>query len=210
MNKPVAEALYANIKAVGMPAWSDEDQRFAKAVQKDMKQKESGLKLKPDSVLGSPPPESQRQGGGSDDIGDVSWAVPNVTLRYPSNIPGTPGHNWADAIAMATPVAHKGATAGAKAQALTMLDLLLNPKLVQDAKDYFTSVQTKETKYEPLIRPEDRPAIDLNANILAKYRDQMRPFYYDSKKYKSYLEQLGIKYPTVRGADGSCGASGVP
>ncbi len=209
-NRPVAEALFANIQAVGMPAWSDDDQRFAKAVQKELKQKEEGLKAKPDSAVGSPPRDAARNGGGSDDIGDVSWTVPTVTLRYPSNIPGTPGHNWADAIAMATPIAHKGATAGAKAQALTILDLLLNPKLIADAWEYYRNVQTKETKYEPLIRPEDRPAIELNRNILEKYRDQMRPFYYDSKKYKTYLEQLGVSYPTVRGADGSCGSSAVP
>ncbi len=210
LNKPVAEALFANIQAVGMPAWSEDDQRFAKALQKELKQDEKGLRTKPDSVVGSPPVEVAREGGGSDDIGDVSWAVPTVTLRYPSNIPGTPGHNWADAIAMATPVAHKGATAGAKAQALTMLDLLLNPKLIADAWDYFRNVQTKDMKYQPLIRPEDRPAIELNQGILEKYRDQMRPFYFDSKKYRTYLDQLGVRYPTVRAADGSCGSGAVP
>jgi aminobenzoyl-glutamate utilization protein B len=57
-------------------------------------------------------------GGGSDDIGDISWTVPTITLRYPSNIPGGPGHNWADGIAMATPIAHKGVIAGAKVQAI--------------------------------------------------------------------------------------------
>jgi aminobenzoyl-glutamate utilization protein B len=209
-SKPVAEALFANIQAVGMPAWSEDDQRFAKAVQKEMQQKESGLKLKPDSVVGAPPREEARTGGGSDDIGDVSWAVPTVTLRYPSNIPGTPGHSWADAIAMATPVAHKGATAGAKAQALTILDLLLNPKLISDAWDYYRNVQTKDVKYQPLIRPEDRPAIELNRGILDRYREQMRPYYFDSKKYKTYLEQLRVTYPTLRAADGSCGSSAVP
>jgi aminobenzoyl-glutamate utilization protein B len=209
-NKPVAEALFANIQAVGMPAWSEDDQRFAKALQKELKQDEKGLNAKPDSVVGSPPPDAVRDGGGSDDIGDVSWTVPTVTLRYPSNIPGTPGHNWADAIAMATPVAHKGATAGAKAQALTLLDLMLNPKLIADAWDYFRNVQTKNVKYQPLIRPEDRPAIELNQGILEKYRDQMRPFYFDSKKYRTYLDQLGVRYPTLRAADGSCGSGAVP
>jgi aminobenzoyl-glutamate utilization protein B len=209
-NKPVAEALFANIQAVGMPAWSEDDQRFAKALQKELKQDEKGLNAKPDSVVGSPPADAVRDGGGSDDIGDVSWTVPTVTLRYPSNIPGTPGHNWADAIAMATPVAHKGATAGAKAQALTLLDLMLNPKLIADAWDYFRNVQTKNVKYQPLIRPEDRPAIELNQGILEKYRDQMRPFYFDSKKYRTYLDQLGVRYPTLRAADGSCGSGAVP
>ena len=66
-------------------------------------------------------------GGGSDDIGDVSWNVPTVTLNYPSNIPGMPGHNWANAVAMATPIAHKGATAGAKVIAMTALDFLCAP-----------------------------------------------------------------------------------
>ena len=44
-----------------------------------------------------------QHGTASDDIGDVTWTVPTVTLYYRANIRGTPGHNWADAIAMATP-----------------------------------------------------------------------------------------------------------
>jgi aminobenzoyl-glutamate utilization protein B len=59
-------------------------------------------------------------------------------------------------------------------------------------------VQTKEMKYEPLIRPEDTPAIELNREIMEKYRPEMRKYYYDPTKYKTYLEQLGIEYPTVR------------
>jgi aminobenzoyl-glutamate utilization protein B len=209
-SKPIAEAMAANIQKVGMPKWSEEDQRFARALQEELKNPRSagldtGLR-----ALQGPVPEEQKRGGGSDDIGDVSWTVPTVTLRFPSNIPGLPGHNWTDAIAMATPVAHKGATAGAKAMAMTMLDIVLTPKLVSDAWDFFRNVQTKTTRYEPLIRPEDRPAIDLNKGILERYREQMRPLYYDAKKYKSYLEQLGIKYPTVRAADGSCGSAAVP
>ena len=95
-------------------------------------------------------PTSDNRGGGSDDIGDISWNVPTVTLRFPSNIPGLPGHNWANAISMATPIAHKGATAGAKVQAMTLLDLVLKPALVDQAWDYFRNVQTKDIKYEPL------------------------------------------------------------
>ncbi len=68
--------------------------------------------------------------GGSDDIGDISWKVPTITLRYPSNIPGLQGHHWSNAIAMATPIAHKGVVAGAKVEAMTLLDLLLKPELV--------------------------------------------------------------------------------
>ena len=88
-------------------------------------------------------PDAEQRGGGSDDIGDVSWTVPTVTLSYPANIPNLPGHNWANAIAMATPIAHKGTTAGAKVQAMTILDLLTRPELVQQAQDYFENDQTK-------------------------------------------------------------------
>ena len=209
-NKPIAVAMHANIKQVGMPKWSADDQRFAKALQEEMKVKVQGLDSAVSDTLPTPPKMEDMRGGGSDDIGDVSWTVPSVTLAFPSNIPGLPGHNWTDAIAMATPVAHQGATAGAKAMAMTILDILLTPTLIADAWDYFRNVQTKDVKYEPLIRPDDRPAIHLNAAILAKYRDQLRPFYYDPAKYKTYLDQLGIKYPTVRAPDGTCGAKAVP
>ena len=152
----------------------------------------------------------QRRGGGSDDIADISWNVPTIVTLFPSNIPNLPGHNCSNAISMATPIAHKGATAGAKAQAMTMLDLLLRPELIQQAWDYFKNVQTKDVQYKPLMRPEDRPATWLNADILAKYRPEMRKYYFDSSKYKTYLEQLGVQYPTVRQADGSCGGGALP
>ena len=139
----------------------------------------------------------QRTGGGSDDIGDIMWTVPTVTLRYPSNIPDLPGHNWANAIAMATPIAHKGAIAGAKALALTMLDIYTRPELVSQAWEYFRNVQTKEIHYKPLMRPEDKPPVWLNQKIMSEYRDRQRQLYFDPSKYDNYLQQLGIKYPTV-------------
>jgi aminobenzoyl-glutamate utilization protein B len=99
---------------------------------------------------------------------------------------------------MATPIAHKGVVAGAKVQAMTMLDLLLHPELVAKAWDYFNNVQTKDTKYKSLLRPDDQPAIWLNQKTMEQYRPRMKAFYYDPSKYDTYLDQLGIKYPTVR------------
>jgi aminobenzoyl-glutamate utilization protein B len=197
MNKVVAETMYANIKEIGLPQWSEGDQTLARALQKELGVKEEGLAAELDE-LGQPVREEDKRGGGSDDIGDISWNVPTVTLRFPSNIPNLPGHNWSNAIAMATPLAHKGATAGAKVMAMTMLDLLTRPELVEQAWAYFRDVQTKETKYTPLVRPEDTPAIWLNKEIMDRYRPEMRKHYYDPTRYKTYLEQLGIEYPTVR------------
>ena len=211
-NKPIAEAMYANIQKVGLPQWSDDDQVLAKGLQKELKVKVTGLASKIPELK---PPRSEEQaadeggeggnigptGGGSDDIGDISWNVPTVTLRYPSNIPGGPGHNWANGVSMATPIAYKGVIAGAKVQAMTMLDILLRPELVEQARDYFVNVQTKDRKYQSFLRPADQPAIWLNEKTMETYRPRMKALYYDPSKYDTYLEQLGIKYPTVRATE---------
>lgn len=196
-SRPIAEAMYRNIVAVGTPAWDEKDQTLARGIQRELGVPDSGLSTKP-GRLGGPVDESRRMGGGSDDIGDVSWNVPTITLVYPSNIPNLPGHNWANAIAMATPIAHKGVVAGAKVQAMTMLDILLTPQVVADAWSFFNDVQTKTVKYTPFFAPTDRPPTWLNAEIMARYRPEMRKYYYDPKKYDTYLQQLGIAYPTVR------------
>jgi aminobenzoyl-glutamate utilization protein B len=198
MNKPIAETTFANIQKVGLPKWSEADQTLAKALQQEIDApNKNGLPAELDKME-EPIKDEDKRGGGSDDIGDISWNLPTVTLRFPSNIPGLPGHNWANAIAMATPIAHKGVVAGAKVQAMTILDLVTRPELVKQAWDYFTNVQTKDMKYTPFIARDTPPPTWLNKGILEKYRPEMRKYYYDPSKYPTYLDQLGIKYPTVR------------
>ncbi len=196
-NRVIAETMFTNIQRVGMPAWSEDDQRFARAVQKMLDVEEQGLltEVQEELVGAERIPDNQRRGGGSDDIGDVSWVVPTATLRFPSNIPGGAGHNWNKTIAMATPIAHQGATAGAKVQALTLLDFLLQPELVQAARDYFEDVQTKDRQYTTFLRPEDEPAIWLNRDIMERFKSQLEEFYYDEERYDTYLEQVGVDYP---------------
>ncbi len=196
-NRSIAETTYANIQKVGMPTWSEQDQTLARALQKELGGRETGLSIRGGS-MGTGTPLASNTGGGSDDIGDVSWNVPTVTLRYPSNIPGLPGHNWSSAIASATPIAHKGVMAGAKVQAMTILDIMSKPEVVTEAWNYFKNVQTATQKYEPLIRPGDSPAIELNKNTMDRFRPELRKFYYDPTRYKSYLDQLNITYPTVK------------
>lgn len=198
-NKVVAQTMYENIKQVGMPEWSEEDQLLARALQEEVNSdNRDGLSIELSELSGPPPSPVS---GGSDDIGDVSWKVPTVTLRYPSNIPGLAGHHWSNAVAMATPIAHKGATAGARVAARTIIDFLLQPDLIEDAWDYFHNVQTSEITYEPMISEDDRPAVHLNTDIMNRFRPELEKFYYDETRYESYLEQLGITYPTIRGEE---------
>jgi aminobenzoyl-glutamate utilization protein B len=81
---------------------------------------------------------------------------------------------------------------------MTVLDLILQPELTEDAWDYFRNVQTKDQKYMPLIGATDKPATHLNTEILAQYRAEMKKYYFDSSRYKTYLDQLGIRYPMVK------------
>jgi aminobenzoyl-glutamate utilization protein B len=194
-NKVIAEAQHKNIEVVGMPTWTEADQTLAKALQKEIGAKVEGLKTKVEPLA---EPVAKPSGGGSDDVGDISWNVPMVYLLYPANIPNLPGHNWTDAVAMATPIAHKGSTAGAKVQAMTALDFLLRPELVQQAWDYFRNVQTKDVQYESFLAVNDKPAIEMNKEKMEKFAPELKKYYYSPSRYKTYLEQLGIHYPTVK------------
>lgn len=198
-NKVIAETMYENIKKVGLPEWSAEDQALAKAVQTEVNSdKVEGLATE---LMKLGLPQVNPISGGSDDIGDISWKIPTVTMRYPSNIPGLQGHHWSNAIAMATPIAHKGVTAGAKAEAMTILDFLLKPELLKDAWTYFNEVQSKEDKYEPMISADDLPPVYLNADKQGQFRAELEKFYYNETKFDSYLEQLGVEYPTLKGEE---------
>jgi len=198
-NKPIAEAMYDNIRAVGMPEWSEDDQTFARAFQEFMEAEEvNGLRTEIKPIR---EPQENPRSGGSDDIGDVSWNVPTVTLRFPSNVEGGTGHHWSSAMAMATPIAHKGATAGAKVVAATMLDLIEQESLVEDAWTYFRDEQTANETYVPFISDTDDPAIEKNEAIMAAYKDRLRAVYYDPSKYDTYLEQLGVDYPQLTDPD---------
>ncbi|HEX3755642.1 MAG TPA: peptidase dimerization domain-containing protein [Rhizomicrobium sp.] len=192
-NKPMAEAAYENIKLVGMPRWSPADQTFTKEVQ-------DGNNLKPMPLATEVAPPSSlvprpSTGGPSDDIGDIMWTVPTITIHYPANIPSVPFHNVLAAMAMATPIAHEGAVAGAKAVAMTVLDLMTTPELIAQAKDYFHNVQLKDRQYVSMLSPGDEPDIHANDALMKEMRPKMEPYYYDPTKYDTYLDQLGIHYP---------------
>ena len=194
-NKVIAETMYKNILEVGLPKWSEEDQKLAKAVQKVVNSEiTNGLAVNISSIG---KPQEEPISGGSDDIGDISWTIPTVTLRFPSNIPGLQGHHWSNAITMATPIAHKGGTAGAKVVAMTIIDFLTNPILLNKANDYFNNVQKKNGKYINFIPDNSPPPIYLNKEIQSEFREELEKFYYDETKYDTYLEQLGVKYPTL-------------
>ena len=192
-NRPMAERMQQNLEAVGMPEWSPEDVALAKAVQQMLGEDTVGLRTEVDSLREA----RQGMGGGSDDIAEVSWKVPTVRLRYAANIPGTVGHHWSSGIAVATPIAHKGANYAGRVIAMTAIDLLMDDALLAEAKRYHADVQTKEYQWVSLI-PEGTPApAYLNEDKMEEYRPRLEQLRYDPTRYATYLEQLGIAYPVL-------------
>jgi aminobenzoyl-glutamate utilization protein B len=194
-NRVIAEKMYEHINHVGLPEWSDDDQTLARAIQNEIGSDSTGLRTKLDTLR---TPTANPASGGSDDIGDISWTVPTVTLRFPANIPKVQGHHWSSAVAMATPIAHKGATAGAKVMARTALEFFARPALADSAWAYFRNVQTKDSGYTSFLGENDPPPVYLNEEIMAKYRPELAKYYFDPNRYDTLLDQLGVTYPTVR------------
>jgi aminobenzoyl-glutamate utilization protein B len=194
-SRPMAERMHENIQTVGMPEWSEADQALARAAQRELGSGGRGLSTTLRDVL----LESQQgTGGGSDDIAEVSWNVPTVRLRYPANIPGMTGHHWSSGIAMATPIAHKGSNYGARVIAMTAIDLLVDAEHLAEVKRYFAEEQLRGVVWQSLIPLDTPPPIHLNAERMERFRPQLEKLRYDPTRYATYLEQLGIEYPTVR------------
>jgi aminobenzoyl-glutamate utilization protein B len=191
-NRVLAETQLQHMRQVGIPAWSEADQALAKALQKELGSEAKGLKTEVETFV----PGKTPSGSGSDDIGDLSWNLPTCYLRFPGNISGLPGHSWANGVSMATPIAHKGATAGAKVQALTALDLLLQPELRKAVGAYFQE-QTRETQWASLVPENSHPPIEMNQSTMEKFRPQLGKLRFDPDRYDTYLEQLGVRYPSL-------------
>jgi aminobenzoyl-glutamate utilization protein B len=174
-NQTLAEVLQANVEAVGLPEWTDDEQAFAKALQQKAGAAPTGLKAAIPALKGPSPQRSP-----SNDCGDISWVVPMGRLNFPANVPDLPYHNWTAGAPLATSIAHKGGLAGAKALSGAVLDLFADPSLIARAKETFRA-EIGDVTYEPLLPPGQQPPADLNAAMMDKWREKMRAHYVREK-----------------------------
>jgi aminobenzoyl-glutamate utilization protein B len=168
--KAIAETVQGNIDKVGMPRWSDEEQRFAHELQKSAGRPEVGLKTAVTPLGGRP------QGYASNDSGDISWTVPAGLLAFPSIVPGITIHEWHAAITPTSSMAHKGMVAGAKVLAASVLDLMTRGDVLQRAHAEFDA-QIKQTPYFAVLPADAKPPLDLNKATMDQYRPLMRKYY---------------------------------
>jgi aminobenzoyl-glutamate utilization protein B len=153
-----------------MPRWSDDEQRFARELQKSAGRQEVGLKTAVTALGGRP------QSYASNDNGDVSWSVPAGLMTYPSIVPGIAIHEWHAAITPTSTIAHKGMVTGAKVLSAAVLDLMTRPELLQKARAEFDQ-ETRAMPYFGVLPPDAKPPLDLNKATMDRYRVEMRKFY---------------------------------
>jgi aminobenzoyl-glutamate utilization protein B len=165
-NKAAAELFQKNIELVGMPAWSEEEQAFAKALQKELGAKEVGM---PDKVDQLEPPRGAGFGGGSSDVGDVTLITPTATITFPGAAPGAIGHHWSNVACWYGSTAWKGLNAGAKAIAASAIDLLTKPAELSKLRKEFDEY-SKTHPYKPFLPADAQPPNDLNKALMDKYR----------------------------------------
>ncbi|MEE8074299.1 MAG: hypothetical protein V3T60_01585 [Candidatus Binatia bacterium] len=106
--------------------------------------------------------------------------MPSGRLTFPANIPGISFHHWAAGVSLATSIAHKGAVAGAKTMAASTIDLLLDTKLVAKARETFKE-EIADVEYRPLLPPDQKPPLELNKEIMERYRPLMQKHYSKEK-----------------------------
>lgn len=164
-NSALAEVIQKNIALVGMPDWSEDEDGFARRIQKAVGASETGLKSRPEELSEASP------AGGSTDVGDVSLVVPAATLTLPVYAPGSPGHHWSIAAATPTSIGHEGMIAGAKVLAFSAIDLLTNPGLLDPVKEEFAALQ-REHPYAPLIPQDRKPDTDMYASEAERWRSE--------------------------------------
>jgi aminobenzoyl-glutamate utilization protein B len=153
VNKKGAEALQKNIELVGPINYTEEEIAFAKKIQEVTGAKQTGLNGKI-----SPLKETREHPeGGSTDVGDVSWLVPEITLLATTAPAKAPWHSWAVVACGGMSIGHKGMLFAAKSLALTIVDLFENETLRKDIRAEFEQRRDKHV-YKAYI-PDGPPPV---------------------------------------------------
>jgi aminobenzoyl-glutamate utilization protein B len=156
VNRAGGEIMQKNLELLGPITYTDEEMAFGRGIQEATGKPQVGMDsaIEPLEVTKSDP------GGGSTDVGDVSWNVANINLGVTVAPKDTPWHSWAVVACGGMSIGHKGMSYAAKAMGMTMVDLFENPKLVDKVKAEYLERKGDE-KYEAIV-PDGPPPIGKN------------------------------------------------
>ena len=146
VNRSGGEIMQKNLELLGPITYTEEETAFGKGIQKATGKPQVGM----DSEINPLLETEDLPGGGSTDVADVSWNVPNINLSVTTAPKDTPWHSWAVVACGGMSIGHKGMVYASKAMAMTMVDLFENPKLVEKVKEEF-KMRKGDEKYEAMI-----------------------------------------------------------
>ena len=166
-NKILSEIVTANMRLVGPPKYSPEDYRFAAEIAKSfpIEDRETGLRKGKvpnwekyvDQDLVTEIFDAWDEGNtspGSTDVADVSWITPTMEFSTACNVNGAPGHSWQNTACSGTGIGHKSLIFASKTMAGSVLDLLMNPNMLRDAKEeHHRRLRGREYKRDSTIEP---------------------------------------------------------
>ena len=153
VNRSGGEIMQNNLELLGPITYTNDEIAFGKKIQEVTGKKQVGMdsSIKPLEVT------KEHPGGGSTDVGDVSWNVANINLGVTTAPKGTPWHSWAVVACGGMSIGHKGMKYASKALSMTMLDLFENPKLVTKVKNEY--IKRKGNMVYKAIVPDGPPPI---------------------------------------------------
>lgn len=148
-NEALARAMHANLLTVGGVTYTEAEKDFAAKIARTLYGKPVAVETAAQVLPFDP--KSASSGGGSTDVGDVSWAAPTVGLNAATWVPGTPAHSWQAVAAGGMTIGLKGMMVAAKTIAITAVDLYTTPELIAKAKAEFQQRRGPDFKYSPLL-----------------------------------------------------------
>jgi aminobenzoyl-glutamate utilization protein B len=151
LNRPLQEALQRNLEIVGAPKFTEDEQEFARALQRSLGIDEIGFHDEVEPLAEGPGPVE----GGSTDVAEVSYIVPTAGFKVTTAAADIPWHSWAATACHGTEAGVKGAVVAAEVLALTGVDLLTDPDLVERAKAFFLDASGGRPYESPI--PKDQP-----------------------------------------------------
>ena len=146
VNRRGGEVMQKNLELLGPLTYTPEEEAFAKKIQQATGKPQVGMDASVNALL----PTAEHPMGGSTDVADVSWNVPNINLSVTVAPKDTPWHSWAVVACSGMSIGHKGMIQAAKAMSMTMVDLFQQPMLVQEIKAEFKERKGDEV-YPPMI-----------------------------------------------------------
>jgi aminobenzoyl-glutamate utilization protein B len=153
VNRTGGAVLQKNLELLGPISYTQDEIAYAKKIQEVTGKPQVGL----DSKI-NPMKETKEEGeGGSTDVGDVSWLVPEIRLGVTTASKDAPWHSWATVACTGMSIGHKGMIYAAKALGMTMLDLYQNPKIIEEMKKEFKE-RKGDYQYKPIL-PDGPPPI---------------------------------------------------